>query len=134
MSVGAWDPNSNSEAQPEIRADLLKEFVTLSQQDHLANLIEHLDDTVKTEQAALMSLPADHWNTAVASMNSDEIIHLIRFFTIAEMQLPGWEAGAKSPVIALNKLLKQRGTPLPKDHLLWIRRHSDNRFLPNGPL
>ncbi|MGB5325866.1 MAG: hypothetical protein WBN40_10640, partial [Pseudomonadales bacterium] len=59
---------------------------------------------------------------------------LMRFFTCAEMQLPGWQAGDKSPVIAINKILKRRGHKLDKAMLGWIRQHSDNRFLPNGPL
>jgi hypothetical protein len=48
--------------------------------------------------------------------------------------LPGWEAGAESPVIPLAKILRQRGTRLEKTLLAWLREVSDNRYLPYGPL
>ena len=54
------------------------------------------------------------------------------FFTLIEMALPEWAAGAKSPVISINKILKSRGHKLEKDMLLWIKQNSDNRFIPNG--
>ena len=61
------------------------------------------------------------------------IASLIRFFAVAE-NLPGWEAGAESPVIPLAKVLRKRGVRLDKELLQWIREVNENRFLPYGPL
>jgi hypothetical protein len=50
------------------------------------------------------------------------------------MQIPGCSVGAKSPVITLHRMLKQRGAKLGHDDLAWIKEHSDYRFIPNGPV
>jgi hypothetical protein len=81
-----------------------------------------------------MRLDFQQWENAAADIDSQTLIALIRFFTIAEQQLSGWEGQEKSTVIYLNKLLKLRKEPLDKDTLLWIRANSNNRFLPNGAL
>ena len=73
------------------------------------------------------------WLAATQSMTEDDLLHLIRFFAVAE-NLPGWEAGAKSPVIPLAKSLRKRGARLDKPLLQWLREVNDNRFLPYGPL
>jgi len=49
------------------------------------------------------------------------------------MVLPGFELGARSPVIALVRLLKQRGE-YPDDLTGWVKANTDNRFLPYGSL
>ncbi len=66
-------------------------------------------------------------------LGDDEVVALIRLFTMAESALPGWKAGDASPVIPLAAVLKQRGS-YPADLTAWIRAHSDNRFLPYGNL
>ena len=73
------------------------------------------------------------WHTVARALSNDELIALIRFFTVAE-SLPGWQAGNQSPVIWLNQVLKQRGVKLDRTLLQWIKAHSDNRFLPHGQL
>ena len=59
------------------------------------------------------------------------IVRLVRFFTLAEMQLAGWEAGKQSPVIPLVKVLKGRGS-FDAELRRWIKTHTDNRYLPYG--
>jgi hypothetical protein len=78
----------------------------------------------------LMKLDAAAWAFA-EQLTDEEVVTLIRFFTRAEMELPGWEAGKRSPVIPLVKILKSRdgfGADLRK----WIKSNTDNRYLPNG--
>lgn len=72
------------------------------------------------------------WQAAAATLDSKALLALIRFFTLAE-QLPGWESGARSPVIPLARALKARGD-YPDDLTAWIKAHTDNRFLPYGSL
>ena len=98
--------------------------------------LEALTDVIDAEQqqlhAELMTLPQKTWEDAVSALPDNDIYHLMRFFTVAEMQLPGWEANDKSPVIWLNKILKARGKPLSKEQIQWIKQHTRNRFLPYG--
>ena len=74
-----------------------------------------------------MQQSREAWLSAGASLTDDTIVHLIRFFTLAE-QLPGWESANNSPVIALAKILKKRGSGIDKELLLWIKANSRNQF------
>jgi hypothetical protein len=62
-----------------------------------------------------------------------QLVQLTKFFTLAEMQLPGWEALARSPVIPIVAELRRRGC-YPGDLTAWIKAHTTNRFLPYGSL
>jgi hypothetical protein len=72
------------------------------------------------------------WRQAAEGLDSEQIVALAKLFTLAE-RLPGWEAGARSPVIPLAAVLKARGD-YPDDLTAWIKGHTDNRFLPYGSL
>jgi len=72
------------------------------------------------------------WQAVAADLQSSQLVALIRLFTLAE-SLPGWESGARSPVIPLARALKARGD-YPDDLTAWIKAHTGNRFLPYGSL
>ena len=72
------------------------------------------------------------WKAAGDELESAQLVSLVRLFTLAE-SLPGWEAGARSPVIPLAAELKRRGD-YPDDLTAWIKANTDNRFLPYGSL
>jgi hypothetical protein len=77
--------------------------------------------------------PGVDWAEAAGALDDDDILALIRLFTLAESALSGWESGAASPVIPLAAVLKRRGS-YPPELTAWIKAHSDNRFLPYGNL
>lgn len=134
MPIGSWDPSLGADAPPlQLSADLLQRLAGFSRREALANLAEELDDAEKQSLAGLMAMDAGQWQKACDACDSDELLHLIRFFAVAE-NLPGWEAGDKSPVIPLAKILRQRGERLDRTMLLWLRDVNQNRFLPYGPL
>lgn len=134
MSLGSWDPEA-AQQQADFKADQgqLERFIALSRNNLLGNLAQQLSPQEQQVQAGWIQLPSTYWETGAANYNDEDIIHLMRFFTMAE-SLPGWEAGASSPVIYLGKVLKKRKLGISKDLTLWIREHSDNRYLPHGPL
>jgi hypothetical protein len=135
MTVGDWDPNAAAQAQSfEVDKSILNRFAELSRQQQLEQLAGQLDRELIVQQAPLMTLGKAHWFEIGEPLETDQIIELVRFFTVAEAQLPGWEAGAESPVVWLVKLLRQRKQPPSKELLLWIKANSENRFLPNGAL
>ncbi|NNC55905.1 MAG: hypothetical protein HKO07_09320 [Pseudomonadales bacterium] len=134
MTTGSWDPESGtSTAGAELDAQLLGRLLTIAESGSL-DALEALMTPDDVKRSAIMQLPLTSWETALENYNNAQLLALIRFFTLAEMQLPGWQAGEKSPVIAINRLLKGRGHKLEKPLLQWIRQNSDNRFLPNGPI
>jgi hypothetical protein len=101
--------------------------------DELGRLDQLLSEEDKQQLAGLMTVDHEAWRVAAEPLPDRELIHLIRFFAMAE-RLPGWEAGADSPVIPLAKVLRKRGSRLDQALLQWLRQVSDNRFLPYGPL
>ena len=121
MTTGVWEPKKS--------ADFSRE--------NLVNLAAAVDgETVALSVAAatansvLMQQEAEAWLVAEA-FDDELLISLVHFFTLAEMQIPGWTAGKRSPVIALVKILKTRGV-FDSELRRWIKTHTDNRYLPNG--
>lgn len=133
MSVNAWEPAPAGDTFT-IQRELLERFITLSASEQLDDLAHTLPAELQQSQRPLMTLGETPWTEAAKSLDNDQLLHLVRFFTVAEAQLEGWEAGEQSPVIWLAKALRRRKSPPSKELLRWIRAHSDNRFLPYGPL
>lgn len=134
MSVGAWEPdNDDREELPrrEIDSALLDKLIAAMETD--PESVSALDQEL-TQANWLAGLPAQQWLAEAERLDSNQVWALIQFFTKAEMQLPDWQGGAESPVIPLAKSLRRRKSPLSREQLLWIRQHSDNRYLPYGPL
>jgi len=132
MSVGSWEPAA-------IAAELTATVV-----DRLCRAAQHpdapgcgLDDAEVTALAPFArdggAGSAVDWSARAVGLESEQLVALIRFLTLAEMTLPGWKGGDRSPVIALAAILKQRGD-FPAGLTAWIRASSDNRFLPYGSL
>lgn len=134
MSIGTWDPQATtSDSSALLQPALLQRFISYDREDQLPALEQLLTDEEKQRLAGLMHLEHAQWRDAASTLADEELLHLIRFFAIAE-NLPGWEAGADSPVIPLAKVLRKRGTRLEKSLLQWLREVNENRFLPYGPL
>ena len=134
MSLGSWDPKVEAQStELLLESDLLHRLIAYSDEEKLAQLEQLLSTTYKQRLAGLMKIDPLIWQTAAEPLLENDLLHLIRFFAVAE-NLPGWEAGATSPVIPLAKILRQRGVRLDKSLLKWLREVNDNRYLPYGPL
>ena len=99
--------------------------------------LEEEDFGLSRERISALAAVARHddkadWKAAGAELESAQLVSLVRLYTLAE-RLPGWEAGARSPVIPLAAELKRRGD-YPDDLTAWIKANTDNRFLPYGSL
>jgi hypothetical protein len=128
MTVGTWQPDP---APLELNAALLDRIVRIS--DHLEEPTLGLSPDEVQRYSVLMRREPAEWQEAIAGRSDEDLIAMIRFFTVAEMRLPGWKAGARSPVIPLVRELRARGAYAP-ELTRWIRGVSDNRFLPYGSL
>ncbi|MCP3907179.1 MAG: hypothetical protein GY712_04095 [Oceanicoccus sp.] len=134
MSIGSWNPDlEQSQTNITINNDDLLRFIDFSEDEQLDEVATLLSQDEQQRLAGLMSLTKEQWIAAADKLSDNQIIHLMRFFTVAE-KLPGWEAEGKSPVIGLGKILKKRGTGINRDLVLWIKANSDNQYLPHGPL
>ena len=132
MTVGVWDPAGSS--SKTIDAGLLQRFLELARRLP-ESVPEPLNETVLdaadlAKEHWVMRLDASAWQLA-EQLKDDDLTSLVRLFTLLERDLPGWDAGSKSPVIPLVKLLKARGSFDPALRK-WIKANTSNRYLPHG--
>lgn len=133
MSIGSWTPESSSSSDSAISQDFLQRALHIVDNDQIHSLMDALTEEEKA-QYSIMHCETQPWSDALKGYDNDKLIKLIKFFALAEMQLPGWQAGENSPVIAINRYLVSQGDKLDKSTLLWLREHSTNRFIPNGAI
>jgi len=129
MAVDSFDPASMR--THIITPELLAELVALA--DRLAEPHLGLDISAARRTAVVARQGSVDWAAAASRLVEDDLQALIRVFTKGEKEIPGWEAGAKSPVIPLVRELKKRGA-FTAELSSWIKANSDNRFLPHGSL
>ena len=123
--VGAWEPAPKlgpSHAQALDVAAVEAADDTLAVDSDVAARLRQVFAATPDERAGLFD-----------GEPSPRLVGWARALTLAEETIPGCEAGAKSPVIALARMLRARGD-YPRGLTPWIRRFSSNRFLPYGSL
>ena len=127
MSVGAWDPAEQIvELSDSVLAELLAAADCLDEEDFGLSVAQ------VSRLAATVRLRPEAWRPA-AALDDQQVIRLVRLYSLAEGRFPEWKAGSASPVIALCRLLRRRSA-WPADLTAWIKAHSDNKFLPYGSL
>ena len=131
-SIGSWDPKLETNKQSaEIKLSDLEHFLAIEDKQ-LVSLADALNQDVIIQQRALMTLHKNAWAQVSSELSNEQLTHLIRFFTLAEAQLSGWEAGSKSPVVWLCRELKKRGAFPDQELIQWIKANTENKFLPYG--
>lgn len=118
MSVGAWEP-SGALGEPHIAA--------------LDAAAAHLETSDPARLRQVVAADIGQRTAFFDARESAQLIDWLRALTLAETAIPGCDAGAKSPVIDIARLLRDRGD-YPEDLTAWIKSVSKNRFLPYGSL
>jgi len=135
MSVDSWDPEIAKQAGSyHLDIELIIQIADHSQGTEPCSSKNFFSDSDRQQHSLMMKQSRDAWFDIAAKLSSEQTLALIKFLTLAEMELSDWEAGEHSPVIYLVKYLRQQGTPIERDFLIWIKSNTDNRYLPNGPL
>ena len=124
--IGVWEPREPA----KLDEAKLQHYIALFVNAESSDLIEVMSEDDIKRDAGLMQLPESAWQVAEA-LDDAGLETLVRFFTLAEMQLPGWEGGKQSPVISLVRIMKARGSFTPGLRK-WIKANTDNRYLPYG--
>lgn len=122
MSVDSWEPVP----QPlSIQPDQLKKLLQLaSNPTDLTPELNWIQPFAQLEKAK--------WMEVAQSLNEDQLIGLIKLFTLSESQ-GNWDLAEKSAVIPIFKVLRKQ-TGIDKELVQWVKEHTDNKFLPFGPL
>lgn len=137
MAVGIWD--GGADAEPAVDAALLRAMLAFCPQsagnsELEANQLQQLLPAAEQSRwSGLMRRDLADWKVPLTGLTDAELVALVRFFALAEVELPGWEAGKRSPAIACARELRARGS-YPGELNRWLRKHSSNRFLPYGSL
>ena len=128
VDVGVWQPDVHGVT---LNAALLARLVRAAEALDALRFGLTQDEVVNF--AAVMRHPAADWTPLLTDQPDATLVQLVRFFTLAEMQLAGWEALGRSPVIPIVAELRRRKR-YPNDLTAWIKAHTNNRFLPYGSL
>ena len=131
MNTKIWDPENKKKSN--IDNGLLDQFIQIVRNCEESNIKNHLTD-VEKNKFYILRLSDDIWLQSLNDFDNAELLDLIKFFTLIEMQLNDWISGENSPVIKINKILKKRGIKLDQQMLLWIKKNSSNRYIPNGKI
>jgi hypothetical protein len=136
MTIQSWEPTQPEKQQDEyaVTDDFLQRIVLFMSSQKNDDVSIFLTQEEQHNHHFIMRVDKTQWLDKKEQLSTTDIITLIKFFTLAEMQLTDWTAEEKSPVIWLTKILRQKGEGLDKELLLWIKTSSDNKFLPNGAL
>jgi hypothetical protein len=126
--IGVWQPDENHVTVDAVLIERLLGAAACLDQPAFGLTAAEVE-----QFAALMRLPAADWTTVAAGATDEQLVALVKFFTLAEMRLPNWEALGRSPVIPLVAELKRRGR-YPRELTGWIKANTTNRFLPYGSL
>lgn len=128
MSVGTWNPSAQI---TELSNAILQELLVAA--GHSSEREFGLSPTDIERLAGAAHSNRMDWQTATQHLGDGDLVALVRFFTLAEARFDSWQAGANSPVIVMARALRERGA-WPADLTAWIKRHTDNKFLPYGSL
>lgn len=132
MTIGSWEPEKQSEVGSlSIDAADLQLFISLVESQQLDQLPGVLPEAIQ-QKAALMKLPKGQWLEVLESYSDAQLLQLMEFFTVAEEQVPGWDAGEKNPCIWAGKLLKKRGAFPDKAFVDSLKSKTRNWFIPYG--
>ena len=121
--VGAWEPPGRLDD---------RHALALDGADTTGDVLA-LDEDAETRLREVAHAGAHVWSGFFADRSSGRLIAWLRVLTLAEETIPGCDTGARSPVILLARLLRERGD-YPDELTAWIKSVSTNRFLPYGSL
>lgn len=133
MAVDTFDPQQFDPSRQSLSLDAEQVADALHAAHGQASGATHV--SLSAEQVAGLAALVVHsgWSAAAADLPADDVTALIRLFTLGESQFSSWQAGSKSAVIKLVRVLKQRGE-MPAELNAWIKTNTSNRFLPHGDL
>ena len=126
MSVDTFDPGALNAPMDETTVEELCR-VALEFDGEQLDLSE-----LEIRRFAPLVTHAD-WAERADALSDEQLVALIRVFTVGERDHSSWLAGDKSAVIALVRALKSRGA-FDTELSRWIKAHTDNKFLPHGSL
>lgn len=128
--VDTWQPSPSNNVIP---VQKIAEFAALikSQEEAKQNLAELSEEDIKLVESFVNS-PKSAWIKAIADLSNEQIKNLCVFFTVGEMVFSNWAFTSKNPTIYFIKHLKSHDAAPEKDFIRWLKKQTDNRYIPYG--
>ena len=130
MSVSSWEP---SQQTVKLTQEQLQQLLALST-EQIEAIDLHVDTRLEDSIRGVMQQDLFFWQQQLIDLSNQELCKLMQVFTTCEQLLDDCHAGDRSPVIYIGKILKAHKAFPDQNFVRWIKQHSDNRFLPHGPL
>lgn len=122
MSVDSWEPVPQPQS---IQPDQLEKLLQLASESvDLTPELNWIQPFAQLEKAK--------WMEIAQSLTEQQLVDLIKLFTLVEAQ-GNWDLAEKSAVIPLFKVLRKQAG-IDKALVQWVKEHTDNKYLPFGPL
>lgn len=129
--VDTWNP---SDQKTTISAQRLSKLASLiSSQDNIQEEVMHLESSDVNLIGSYLNAPQDAWIKAVENIDGAQILKLCMLFTVGEMKFQTWTFGSKNPTIYFLRYLKAKNQAPEKDFIRWLKKQTDNRYIPYGP-
>jgi hypothetical protein len=129
--VDTWQPaEQNSTISTEVLSNLA---FLISGQETIQEDIMRLNHSDIDLIAGYLNTPESTWLKAVENFTDDQILTLCILFTVGEMKFPSWSFGSKNPTIYFLRQLKADNRAAEKDFVRWLKKQTDNRYIPYGP-
>ena len=129
--VDTWQP---AEQEVSISTERLSIIVSLiGGQESIQEDIKSLDKSDVEWVNGLLHSPQSAWLEAIKGFNDEDVLKLCMLFTVGEMEYPTWAFGSKNPTIYFLRHLKYENRAAEKDFVRWLKKQTDNRYIPYGP-
>jgi hypothetical protein len=130
--VDTWQP---AEQNLTIPAEKLSSFASLiSGQENIQEDVMRLNSSDIDLITSYLNAPESAWLKAIESFTDEQVLHLCMLFTVGEMKFPAWSFGSKNPTIYFLRQLKADNRAAEKDFVRWLKKQTDNRYIPYGPV
>jgi hypothetical protein len=129
--VDTWQPTTNLDS---ISTEKLAELASIiTDKDEAKTSLKQLNEDDINLISNCINTPQDAWIMAIKPLSVDQILNLCTLFTIGEMAFPNWAFTSKNPTIYFLRYLKLQKIVVEKDFIRWLKKNTDNRYIPYGP-
>lgn len=130
--VDTWQPNMSTES---LSTDKLVQLAAIiNGQDSAKEDLKNISESDIQLIASQLNTPQEPWIKAIESLSTEQILNLCLVFTLGEMAFSSWTFGSNNPTIYFLRYLKtQKKVTVEKDFIRWLKRNTDNRYIPYGP-
>jgi hypothetical protein len=116
----------------EIPDALLHKLIEIGKSSDFSRVSSSLAVQEQQRFGYIMRLRPETWFSIADSLNTEDLVALIKCLTIAERVFEDWKAGSVSPVIWLFRSLTSLNPNFAEIVADWVLANTDNNYLPFG--